>query len=117
MPKPAINPVILGQQLFLSISSGQKPLSNRVFLDSSLQLARKKQRRVISSVSFHSLFIDLFGRSRVGDDCMLAELLYFMSRAVERVLKLHFLSVGFKVISQCLQMHGGLGNPSLITRE
>lgn len=53
----------------------------------------------------------------MGEDCVLAELLYFMSRAVERVLKLHFLSVGFKVISQCLQTHGRLGNPSLITRE
>lgn len=70
-----------------------------------------------SSVHFHSLFIDLFGRNGVGEDCVLAELLYFMSQAVERVLKLHFLSVGFKVVSQCLQTHGGLGNPSLITRE
>lgn len=70
-----------------------------------------------SSAHFHSLSIDLFGRSGVGEDCVLADLLCFMSRAVERVLRLHFLSVGFKVISQCLQMHGGLGNPSLITRE
>lgn len=53
----------------------------------------------------------------MGEDCVLAELLCFMSQAVERVLKMHFLSVGFKVISQCLQMHGGLGNPSFITSE
>lgn len=53
----------------------------------------------------------------MGEDCVLAELLYSMSRAVERVPKLHFLPVSCKVISQCLQTHGGLGNPSLITRE
>lgn len=53
----------------------------------------------------------------MGEDCVLADLLYFMSQAVERVLRLHFLSVGFKVVSQCLQTHGGLRNPSLITRE
>lgn len=70
-----------------------------------------------SCIHFHSLSIDLFGRSRVGEHCVLAELLWFMSRAVERVVQVHFLSVGFKVISQCSQTHGGLGNPSLITGE